>query len=57
MTAAAAAVAIADCEDCVRPEEGRCEEVGDVGAVEPPEEYEVRAAPDAWDDGAYDCVL
>jgi hypothetical protein len=37
MTAAAAA--IADCEDCVRcPEEGRCEEVGDVGAVEPPEE-------------------
>lgn len=54
MTAAAAA--IADCEDCVRPDEGRCEEVGDVGAVEPPEEYDVRAAPDAWDDGAYDCV-
>lgn len=36
MTAAAAA--IADCDDWVRPEEGRCEEVGDVGAVEPLEE-------------------
>lgn len=28
---------MADCDDCVRPDEGRCEEVGDVGAVEPPE--------------------
>ena len=36
MTAAAAA--IADCDDCVRPEERRSEDVGDVGAVEPPEE-------------------